>query len=153
MDTIFPRHFTLEEANTFIPVVQKMFMLWFAIHDKSGNLQGTTIKISNMPAPKSLNGLNGSNGARKNGSKSPEEGESTLVEEPVGPEDEIFIENIIRKDLARDGIVLQDINRGLIDFPSIRDGREVFLCWELADGDEIQWYHEIDAGYAGRQPV
>ncbi len=49
-------------------------------------------------------------------------------------------------------IVLRDLDRGLIDFPSIRDGHEVYLCW-LLDEDEIGFWHEPDAGFAGRRPL
>ncbi len=49
-------------------------------------------------------------------------------------------------------IVLRDADRGLIDFPSIRDGEEVYLCW-LVDEDEIGFWHRPDAGFAGRQPL
>jgi hypothetical protein len=48
--------------------------------------------------------------------------------------------------------VVRDIGRGLIDFPSIRDGEEVYLCWELTE-DRVSWWHELDAGYPGRQPL
>src|SRR5919206_284102 len=50
------------------------------------------------------------------------------------------------------GVQLKDYARGLIDFPSMRDGRVVLLCWELGEGDQIEWWHEVEAGYAGRQP-
>jgi hypothetical protein len=49
-------------------------------------------------------------------------------------------------------IVLRDIDRGLIDFPAIRDGEEVYLCW-LLDEDEIGFWHDPDAGFAGRRPL
>jgi hypothetical protein len=49
-------------------------------------------------------------------------------------------------------IVLRDVDRGLIDFPSIRDGEEVYLCW-LVDEDRIGFWHEPDAGFAGRRPL
>jgi hypothetical protein len=49
-------------------------------------------------------------------------------------------------------IVVRDIARGLIDFPSLRDGEEVYLCW-LLDEDEIRFWHEPDAGFAGRRPL
>jgi hypothetical protein len=51
------------------------------------------------------------------------------------------------------GVQLKDYARGLIDFPSLRDGRVVLLCWELGEGDQIEWWHEVEAGYAGRQPL
>jgi hypothetical protein len=47
-------------------------------------------------------------------------------------------------------IMVKDIDRGLVDFPSIRGGREVFLCWEKGD-DDIEFWHDLDSGYAGRE--
>lgn len=55
--------------------------------------------------------------------------------------------------LQTQGIIIQDVERGLIDFPTIRDGREVFLCYELNDGSSIGYFHDIAAGYAGRQKI
>jgi hypothetical protein len=49
-------------------------------------------------------------------------------------------------------VVLRDIDRGLIDFPALRDGEEVYLCW-LLDEDRIGFWHEPDAGFAGRRPL
>ncbi len=46
-------------------------------------------------------------------------------------------------------IRITDLKRGLIDFPSMRAGREVFLCWEK-DEEDIEFWHDLDAGYAGR---
>jgi len=50
------------------------------------------------------------------------------------------------------GIVIKDADRGLVDFPALRDGEEVFLCWELGE-PEIAFWHPLDEGYAGRQPL
>jgi hypothetical protein len=47
-------------------------------------------------------------------------------------------------------IQIKDIDRGLIDFPAILGGREVFLCWER-DEDDIEFWHDLDTGYAGRE--
>jgi len=49
------------------------------------------------------------------------------------------------------GIELKDHTSGLIDFPSMRGDRVVLLCWRLGDADEIEWWHEMDDGFAGRQ--
>jgi hypothetical protein len=54
--------------------------------------------------------------------------------------------------LEEAGIVVRDIDRGLVDFPAIRDGREVYLCWELEE-DSVAYWHDIEAGYGGRQPL
>lgn len=47
-------------------------------------------------------------------------------------------------------ILLKDLERGLVDFPAIIGGREVFLCWE-EDEEDIEFWHELDTGYAGRE--
>lgn len=50
------------------------------------------------------------------------------------------------------GVHVKDLRTGLVDFPYDRDGRIVYLCWR-PDEDEISWWHETDAGFAGRQPL
>jgi hypothetical protein len=50
------------------------------------------------------------------------------------------------------GALFKDINLGLLDFPALRDGREVYLCWKYGEGD-IAFWHEIEAGYAGRRSI
>ena len=55
-------------------------------------------------------------------------------------------------ELQEQEIVLRDLDRGLVDFPAMRDGREVYLCW--VEGEhEIAFWHDLDAGYGGRQPL
>jgi hypothetical protein len=49
-------------------------------------------------------------------------------------------------------IVLRDLERGLVDFPAMREGREVYLCWEEGE-DEVGHWHETDAGFSGRQDL
>lgn len=50
------------------------------------------------------------------------------------------------------GVIIKDINTGLLDFPAIKDEREVYLCWKHGEGD-IAFWHEIEDGFAGRQPI
>jgi hypothetical protein len=57
----------------------------------------------------------------------------------------------ITTDLHEIGVELKDHTSGLIDFPSMRGDRIVLLCWRLGEGEEIEWWHESDAGFAGRQ--
>ena len=72
----------------------------------------------------------------------------------------------VRQDLARDaqqlqdfereladlGVVAQSATEGLIDFPALMDGRLVYLCWKY-DEPEVLYWHDCDAGFAGRQPL
>lgn len=50
------------------------------------------------------------------------------------------------------GVELKGIDEGLCDFPSLRDGRVVYLCFRLGE-DDIEYWHELDTGFAGRQPL
>jgi hypothetical protein len=50
------------------------------------------------------------------------------------------------------GVLIKDISIGLLDFPALREEREVYLCWKAGE-DEIGFWHEIDEGFSGRQPI
>lgn len=54
--------------------------------------------------------------------------------------------------IAADGVQVKDTELGLLDFPALRDGREVLLCWHVGE-DEIAYWHGPDEGFAGRKPV
>jgi hypothetical protein len=54
--------------------------------------------------------------------------------------------------LAEQGIEVKDLNQGLIDFPHLRDNHVVYLCWRLGEG-RIGYWHEIEAGFAGRREL
>ena len=56
----------------------------------------------------------------------------------------------LTKEFNEREIFIKDADRGLVDFPAIIGGREVFLCWEL-DEDDIEFWHEIDSGFSGRE--
>jgi hypothetical protein len=50
------------------------------------------------------------------------------------------------------GIALRDIERGLIDFPALAGGRQIWLCWQLGEGTVDQW-HELETGFGSRRPI
>jgi hypothetical protein len=54
--------------------------------------------------------------------------------------------------LERLDIVVRDLERGLVDFPALRDGREVYLCW-LLDEPAVGHWHAVESGFAGRRPL
>lgn len=73
---------------------------------------------------------------------------------PLGP---TYLSHLIRfseavQEIEYLGVVLKDFRSGLVDFPYDRDGRIIYLCWK-PDEDEIDWWHETDDGFAGRQPL
>jgi hypothetical protein len=54
-------------------------------------------------------------------------------------------------DIQRRGVIVRDVRSGLIDFPSMREGTAVFLCWKLGEPWRIEWWHPTTTGIAGRR--
>jgi hypothetical protein len=124
---IHERHFTVEEANAILDRLKPLLR----------ELREARDVLTDTDAHAVLAEAAATNGGGEPGRK-------------VG---EAFLE--VRRMLLtiqEAGIVVRDIERGLIDFPAIRDGEEVYLCWELGE-DEVAWWHDLDAGYGGRQPL
>ncbi|MCC6446307.1 MAG: DUF2203 domain-containing protein [Armatimonadetes bacterium] len=125
---VFEKHFTLEEASALLPEVRSIFSEIHAIRQSLAGRQDEISEIIKL-AP--------SNGG--------------------GPAGAAWVEQMDRigrllNDIISMGIQVQDIDRGLIDFPHWQRDREVFLCWELCE-DRIAYWHELEAGYAGRMPL
>ena len=123
--------FTVEEANRMLPVVRPKLESVKAHYE---------ILASFRPAVKQAASAGQTNGG--GGMQSGSHYVKTLYE--VGK---------ITTELHESGIELKDYTRGLIDFPSMKNGRVVLLCWQLGEGDRIDWWHDIEAGFAGRQPL
>lgn len=62
------------------------------------------------------------------------------------------IEALVRE-IAELGAEVKDLDTGLVDFRTLRDGEEVYLCWRLGEGDRIGWWHPIEGGFAARRPL
>ena len=56
------------------------------------------------------------------------------------------------QEILSHGVEIKDFEKGLCDFPHLRDGRVVLLCWMKGE-DRIEWWHDVDTGFAGRQPL
>jgi len=123
-----PRTFTVEQANqalvTLRPLVEKILELRQTIIERQPEI---------WPALQKAVGNGGS---------------------PVASQAAIEFAQleVLARQIQDSGALLKDLNIGLLDFPSIRDGREVYLCWRFGE-ESIQYWHDIDAGYAGRQKI
>ena len=62
------------------------------------------------------------------------------------------IEALLRE-LGELGVEVKDMDAGLIDFRTMRDGEEVYLCWRLGEGDRIAWWHPLEGGFLARRPL
>ena len=125
MTTAHERHYSLEEASALLPRVAELLATMRRARDRLGDAE----------AREALEAAGQSNGGGEPG-KVVSEGFLELREAML--------------ELRGLGIVLRDLDRGLVDFPALRDGREVYLCWE--EGEPGFW-HEPDAGFGGRRPL
>ena len=124
---IHERHYTLEEASELLPRVVELIERMRAARDRLGDRE----------AREALSEAGPTNGGGDPG--------RTVSEGFVELRDSIT-------ELRELEVVLRDLDRGLLDFPSLRDGHEVYLCWEEGE-DAIRYWHEPEAGFAGRQPL
>ena len=121
------RHYSVEEANSMLPKVKPVLQKLRDAKDLLVDDDAHELLSDSAPA----------NGGGEPGRQ-------------VG---EAFLE--VRRllgALQEADIVVRDIDRGLIDFPAILGGEEVYLCWELGE-DAIAYWHDLETGYRGRQPL
>jgi len=122
--------FTVEEANSLLPSVRPIVKLIQQSHRRLISFQS----------------------AAKHAAEGAEYGGGGLTE--GGRYAQLLVElSLHTGQLEGLGIQLKDYRQGLIDFPSMRDGRVVLLCWKADEGDQLEWWHDIEAGFAGRQPL
>jgi hypothetical protein len=121
------RHYTIEEARVDLP--------WVA--ERLAVMRDARERLTDADVRQSLTEGSPGNGG---GSHGKQVGEAFLELQAAAAEFE-----------ERE-IVLRDLDRGLVDFPALREDREVYLCWVDGEPDIVFW-HELDAGYAGRQEL
>ena len=124
----FKKHFSLEEANALLPSLAKVFEEIQTIQEELEARSGERTEV--LDSAKSNGG----------GSKA----------------DYHFIQNQkirrLLEEIEKMGVLVKDLDRGLVDFPHLRGGREVFLCWMIGE-KEIGFWHDLESGFAGRQPL
>ena len=125
------KHFTVEQANATLPLVRRI------VQDIV-----TQYRIWNEK-------LNEIDLVAASGRAADNEVADRLAAEAQSLAREI---ESFRRELADLGIEMKDPGIGLIDFPSAMGSRPIYLCWRLGES-EVAFWHEIHAGYAGRQPL
>jgi hypothetical protein len=127
------RLFTLEEALTLLPTVRQLVI---EIQAARAEVERLTTALDRLLA---LSGGNGHLAADQAGARRAVQAAATKLDALMSELDSI-------------GVQLKTIDDGLVDFPSEREGRVVNLCWRLGE-DTIAWWHDLDTGFAGRQPL
>jgi hypothetical protein len=127
MASQFTKHYTRDEARSLLPQIR----VWLDdLAENREQLKALDEQIrSRLSQHDDLGGPTVNNWVR------------TLAE----------IKDLIEEFQSRE-IQIKDLERGLIDFPAFRGGKEVFLCWEK-DEDDIEFWHDLSSGYAGREPI
>jgi hypothetical protein len=128
------RYYTLAEANAMIPALTQVLQRLQAQGRQQGMVQGRITEVTRT--------------VKSNGHHNPiEDAMVTQASRALG---EGMREGI--QQLVEWGIELKELQTGLVDFPAMREGREVYLCWRLGE-EEIAYWHEMETGFDGRLPV
>src|SRR2546422_3081677 len=122
----FQKHFTLDEARQLLPHLRRVFK---DVHRCQARIRVAEERLAKLMV--------------KTGADIGGELVTSLLMD-------LLQVNLQVRRVQQMGVLIKDLDRGLLDFPHLRDGREVFLCWEL-DEDDIEFWHDFDAGYAGRE--
>ena len=123
----FTKHYTLAEARALLPQVRQ----WLEhLADGQKRLQALEETLGALVA---------------NGDDAGGESVNQLARTVCEMQDTVL-------QFERRQIQIKDVARGLVDFPSVRAGREIFLCWEK-DEEDIEFWHDLETGYAGRERI
>ena len=129
------RQFTLEEANALVPWLEETFQRLGRVGEEHTGLQTRRNELLRQ------RGSNGSSSSSE---------EMDQAQENVDRLARLLQEGV--QEILDRGIIVRDVARGLVDFPSQREGREVYLCW-IGGEERIEFWHETDRGFAHREPL
>ena len=129
------RIFSVDEAVSFIPWLKEQLGI---IRECFNAIEKQQIASQGIPPELRTNGF-GVNGSHKSHDETYMAGLVNQIEEAV-------------RQITGHGILLRDLRQGLVDFPSIRQGEEIYLCW-MAEEEELAYWHPRDTGVAGRRPL
>jgi len=127
------RHFTLDEANRTLPLVKRI------VADITEEYAEWRVLVRRYEVV--------AGGSRADEGESVEQVQLREAIDRVARRVTTYIE-----ELQQIGCVLKGFEEGVVDFPARFDGRDVSLCWKLGEPEVSHW-HEVSAGYAGRQPI
>lgn len=129
---LISRHFTVEEANALIPMLEPVME---SLRDLSEKLGDVAREVQGLAALTIGNGHG--------------EGWAGLPPEIIAVRRDVEQRLLYLQGI---GVHVKDIEQGILDFPTRMESREVYLCWRLGEKSVAYW-HELDAGYGGREPI
>ena len=123
--------FTVEEANDLLPVIRPKLEEIKALYKNNAAFRDSVKMAAQAAAGAGGGGLAGGTNYVKS----------------------LYKIGKLTTELYELGVQLKDYSRGLIDFPSLRNGQVILLCWQLGEKERIEWWHETETGFAGRKPL
>lgn len=129
-----PQRFTLEEAEALLP---KLIPLVAQMQELKQKYDSLIESLSATGATVQTNGNPAAHG--QHASRQALEAVTTDL-------------NAIVEEISSHGCEVKDLGLGLLDFRSLHDGREVYLCWKAGE-PRIEWWHDLNTGFASRQPL
>ena len=129
------RHFTLLEANALLPWLEEQFAALMPVRDELVEQQERILALLRL---------------RRNNGHTNHDDEYTEAQQAVDRLTAALQDRV--RVIAQEGILVRDVGRGLVDFPSMREGQEVYLCW-LRGEPEIAYWHETNTGFDNRKPL
>ena len=124
-----PDQFTLDEANALIPWLAEKFQNLNLVRQEYVSIQ------ERMNDPR----INSGNEIEVSELKSTSDQLARQLEEGV-------------EEILDQGIIVRDMSLGLVDFPSLRDNRDIYLCW-IGGEMRVDYWHEVNQGFSHRQPI
>ena len=124
-----PDQFTLDEANALIPWLAEKFQNLNLVRQEYVSIQ------ERMKDPR----INSGNEIEVSELKSTSDQLARQLEEGV-------------EEILDQGIIVRDMSLGLVDFPSLRDNRDIYLCW-IGGEVRVDYWHEVNQGFSHRQPI
>lgn len=129
-----PKHFTLDEANALLPHLSSLLL---QLQESKAKHDSLREKVGEYAQRMSSNG--------------------NVLEAELNEARQELIKaaaelNSLVERAQEMGCEIKDIDQGLVDFRTEREGQEVYFCWKLGEPD-IGWWHELETGFAGRRPL
>jgi hypothetical protein len=133
------RYYSLEEAQACVPRLRELFGTIMGLRSQLKSLYQRLEAAGHPPSEQAA--------PRSPASLPPEVTRDRMVFHGMSETLREHVERVLAT-----GCVIKDIETGLVDWLSMHDGREVWLCWKYPE-TAIGWWHDLQAGFAGRQPI
>jgi hypothetical protein len=130
-----PRHFTPAEANEELREIRPLAEQLVAHRREQRRLEGERTELA----------------AKIAGNGGGLEAQAVAELEHAERRERVEIARCVN-DIHNRGAIVKDLDLGLVDFPAVREGEEVLLCWRLGE-DEVAHWHGLEEGFAGRKPL